>query len=169
MFLIHDVWNPKFDADSCLQRIPSLGGQWADFKTKNRFNLGFPDEFSLNMSVSLWEFSFHPGFTAGFHVTLPPATQPEVRSFFTGEICGDPGQYDACEDRCSLANFREFEQSCWAAPDPIQKRVEDELHLSYMIGIYRLGRCYKMLKVIIWYMYDRYILIYIHNYIYILT
>jgi len=45
MFLIHDAWNPKFDADSCLQRIPSLGGQWADFKTKTRFNLGFPHEF----------------------------------------------------------------------------------------------------------------------------
>lgn len=42
----------------------------------------------------------------------------EVRSFFTGEICGDPGQYDACEDRCSLANFREFEQSFCCAECP---------------------------------------------------
>lgn len=42
----------------------------------------------------------------------------EVRSFFTGEICGDPGQYDACKDRCSLANFREFEQSFCCAECP---------------------------------------------------
>lgn len=42
----------------------------------------------------------------------------EVRSFFTGEICGDPGQYDACEDRCSLVNFREFEQSFCCAECP---------------------------------------------------
>jgi hypothetical protein len=66
MFLIHDVWNPKFDADSCLQRIPSLGGQWADFKTKNRFNLGFPDEFSLNMSVSLLGIFVSPWVHCGF-------------------------------------------------------------------------------------------------------